>query len=325
MRRREFVTLLAGTAAAWRVSASAQQPSMPVVGLLRTTAAAPFAPIVVEFRKGLSEEGYIEGYNVALEQRWADNQLDRLPGLAADLVRRKTSVIVVNSPGVAAARAASPTVPLVFVAGDDPVKMGLVSSLNRPGGNLTGVTFFGGSVLGAKRLALLHELVPKVSLVAILLDPEAGGLFDMRSIEKAAHILGLQVVVAKPASEHDIDAAFARIASMGAGAVLFGGGPALRTQMQQLIVLATRHAIPVIYELRDYVEAGGLISYGASFPDAYRQAGVYAGRILKGAKPAELPVLQPTRFELVINLKTAKALGLTVPNKLIVAADEVIE
>jgi putative ABC transport system substrate-binding protein len=325
MRRRAFITLLCGTAAAWRVAASAQQQSMPVVGLLRTTAAAPFAPIVVEFRKGLSEEGYIEGHNVALEQRWADNRLDRLPGLAAGLVRRKASVIVVNSPGVAAARAASPTVPLVFVAGDDPVKMGLVSSLNRPGSNLTGVTFFGGSVLGAKRLELLHELVPKVSLVAILLDPEAGGLFDMPSIEKAAHILGLQVVVVKPASEHDLDAAFARIVAMGAGAVLFGGGPALRTQMQQLIVLATRHAIPVIYELRDYVEAGGLISYGASFPDAYRQAGVYAGRILKGTKPTELPVLQPTRFELVINLKTAKALGLTVPNKLIVAADEVIE
>jgi putative ABC transport system substrate-binding protein len=286
--------------------------------LLRTTTAAPFAPIVVELRKGLSEEGFIEGHNVALEQRWADNQLDRLPGLAADLVRRKAAVIVVNTPAVVAvARAAGPTVPLVFVAGDDPVKMGLVSSLNRPEGNLTGVTFFGGSVLGAKRLELLHELVPKVSLVAILLDPDSAvSGFDMPSIETAARVLGLQIVVVKPASEHDFDAAFARIVTTGAGAVLFGGGPVLRTQVQQLIALAARHAIPVIYELRDYVEAGGLISYGASFPGAYRQAGVYAGRILKGAKPAELPVLQPTRFELVINLKTAKLLAL---------ADEVIE
>jgi putative ABC transport system substrate-binding protein len=301
---------------------------MPVVGLLRTTTAASFAPIVMELRKGLSEEGYVEGHNVALEQRWANNQPDRLPGLAADLVRRKAAVIVVNSPAVAAARAASPTVPLVFTVGEDPVKLGLVSSLNRPGGNLTGVTFFGGNVIGEKRLELLHELVPKVSLVAILLEPESGsGLaqFDMTSMEKAAHVLGLQVVVVKPASVNDLDAAFASIVTMGAGAVLFGGGPALRTQLQQLIALATRHAIPVIYELRDYVEAGGLISYGTSFPDAYRQAGVYAGRILKGEKPADLPVLQPTKFEFVINLKTAKALGLAVPDKLPAIADEVIK
>src|SRR6516225_1389867 len=329
MNRRQFITLLGG-AATWPLAARAQQAAMPVVGLLRTTTAAPFAPIVVELRKGLSEEGFIEGHNVALEQRWADNQLDRLPGLAADLVRRKAAVIVVNKPAVvAAARAAGPTVPLVFVAGDDPVKMGLVSSLNRPEGNLTGVTFFGGSVLGAKRLELLHELVPKVSLVAILLDPDpdSGSGFEigMPSIETAARVLGLQIVVVKPASEHDLDAAFVRIVTTGAGAVLFGGGPVLRTQVQQLIALAARHAIPVIYEVRDYVEAGGLISYGTSFPDAYRQAGVYAGRILKGAKPTELPVLQPTRFELVINLKTAKTLGLTVPDKLLVAADEVIE
>ena len=329
IERRKFLATLGGAAVAWPLAARAQQPAMPVVGLLRTTTAAPFAPIVVELRKGLSEEGFIEGHNVVLEQRWADNQLDRLPGLAADLVRRKAAVIVVNTPAVvAAARTADPTVPLVFVTGDDPVKMGFVSSLNRPEGNLTGVTFFGGSVLGAKRLELLHELVPKVSLVAILLDPDiAGSGFEvgMTSIETAARVLGLKIVVVKPASEHDLDAAFVRIVTTGAGAVLFGGGPVLRTQVQQLIALAARHAIPVIYELRDYVEAGGLISYGTSFPDAYRQAGVYAGRILKGAKPAELPVLQPTRFELVINLKTAKTLGLTVPDKLLVAADEVIE
>jgi putative ABC transport system substrate-binding protein len=325
MRRRAFIAGL-GSAVAWPVLARAQQAATPVVGLLRTTTAASFAPIVVELRKGLSEEGFVEGHNVALEQRWADNQLDRLPGLAADLVRRKAAVIVVNTPAVvAAARAADPTVPLVFVAGDDPVKMGFVSSLNRPEGNLTGVTFFGGSVLGAKRLELLHELVPKVSLVAILLDPIEDYPFETPAIETAARDLGLQIVVVKPASEHDLDAAFARIVTTGAGAVLFGGGPVLRTQVQQLIALAARHAIPVIYELRDYVEAGGLISYGTSFPDAYRQAGVYAGRILKGAKPAELPILQPTRFELVINLTTAKALSLTVPPSLLARADEVIE
>jgi len=329
MQRRDVITLLGG-ATAWPLAARAQQAAMPVVGLLRTTTAASFTPIVVELRKGLSEEGFIEGQNVALEQRWADNQEERLPGLAADLVRRKAAVIVVNTPAVvAAARAAGPTIPLVFVAGEDPVKMGLVSSLNRPEGNLTGVTFFGGSVLGAKRLELLHQLVPTVSLVAILLDPSdsAGSGFEigMPSIETAARVLDLQIVVVKPASEHDLDAAFGRIATTGAGAVLFGGGPVLRTQVQQLIALAARHAIPVIYELRDYVEAGGLISYGAGFSGAYRQAGAYAGRILKGAKPAELPVLQPTRFELVINLKTARTLGLTVPPSLLAIADDVIE
>jgi putative ABC transport system substrate-binding protein len=328
LKRREFITLLSG-AAALPLAARAQQPAMPVVGLLRTTTAASFAPIVVELRKGLGEEGFVEGHNVALEQRWADNQLDRLPGLAVELVRRKAAVVVVNTPAVvAAARTADPTVPLVFVTGDDPVKMGFVSGLNRPEGNLTGVTFFGGSVLGAKRLELLHELVPKVSIVAILLDPDlvgSGFEIGMPRIETAARDLGLQIVVVKPASEHDLDAAFARIVTTGAGAVLFSGGPVLHSQVQQLIALAARHAIPVIYELRDYVEAGGLISYGTSYLDAYRQAGVYAGRILKGAKPAELPVLQPTRFELVINLKTAKALGITIPPQLLARADEVIE
>jgi putative ABC transport system substrate-binding protein len=238
-------------------------------------------------------------------------------------------VIIVNTPVVvAAARAASPTIPLVFTHGEDPVKMGLVSTLNRPDGNMTGVTFFGGSVLAAKRLELLHELVPKVSLVAILVDPDvAGSGFEigMPNIETAARALGLQVVAVKPASEHDLDAAFARIVTTGAGAVLFGGGPVLGTHVQQLVSLAARHAIPLIYELRMYVEAGGLISYGTSFPDAYRQAGVYAGRILKGAKPADLPVMQPTKFELVINAKTAKALGITIPQDLRATADEVIE
>jgi putative tryptophan/tyrosine transport system substrate-binding protein len=322
MGRREFVALLGGAAAAWPVAASAQQPTMPVVGLLRSTTAAPFANLVVELGKGLSEEGFVEGRNVIIEARWGDNQPDRLPGLAADLVRRKAAVIVCNSPAVVA-RAAGPTVPIVFVVGDDPVKMGLVTSLNRPEGNLTGVTFFGGSLLGAKRLALLHELVPNISVVAVLLDPDTA--FEIEVVETAARALGLQIVPVKLASERDLDAAFDRIKATSAGALLFGGGPVLRGQVQQIVALAARHALPTIYELRDYVEAGGLISYAASFPGAYRQAGAYAGRILKGVKPSELPVLQPTKFEMAINLKTARALGLAVPQTLLVAADEVIE
>ena len=322
MRRRDFITLLGGAAAVLPPAARGQQPAMPVVGLLRSTTAAPFTRLVAELQRGLSEEGFVEGRNITIEQRWADNQPDRLPDLAADLVRRKAAVIVCNSPAVVA-RAAGPTVPIVFVVGDDPVKMGLVGSLSRPEGNLTGVTFFGGSLLGAKRLALLHELVPKISVVAVLLDPDT--IFEIELVETAARALGLQIVPVKLASERDLDAAFDRIVATGAGALLFGGGPVLRGQLHQIVALAARHALPTIYELRDYVEAGGLISYAASFPAAYRQAGVYAGRILKGAKPSELPVLQPTKFEMAINLKTAKALGLTVPQTLLVAADEVIE
>ena len=322
MNRRDLISLLCGAAAAWPHAARAQQPAMPVVGLLRSTTAAPFTRLVAELQRGLSEEGFVEGRNVTIQQRWADNQPDRLPDLAADLVRRKAAVIVCNSPAVVA-RAAGPTVPIVFVVGDDPVKMGLVGSLSRPEGNVTGVTFFGGSLLGAKRLALLHELVPKISVVAVLLDPDT--MFEIELVETAARALGLQIVPVKLASERDLDAAFDRIVATGAGALLFGGGPVLRGLLQQIVALAARHALPTIYELRDYVEAGGLISYAASFPGAYRQAGAYAGRILKGAKPSELPVLQPTKFEMAINLKTAKALGLTVPQTLLVAADEVIE
>jgi putative tryptophan/tyrosine transport system substrate-binding protein len=287
VKRRAFITLLSG-AAAWPLAARAQQPAMPVVGFLRNTIAAPFANLVVEVRKGLSEEGFIEGRNVVIEQRWADNQPERLPELAADLIRRKAAVIVGNSPAVlAATRAAALAVPFVFVVGDDPVKMGLVASLNRPQGNVTGVTFFGGSLLGAKRLELLHELVPNVGLIAVLLDPETA--FEIGLIETAARTLGLQIVAVKLANERDLDAAFDRIVATGAGALLFGGGAVLRSQLQRIVELAARHAIPTVYELRDYVQAGGLISYAASFPGAYRQAGIYAGRILKGAKPSELP------------------------------------
>ena len=311
MKRREVIMLLGG-AAAWPLVARAQQqPAMPVVGLFRSTTAAPFAQLVVELRQGVGEEGFVEGRNVVIEQRWGDNQLDRLPGLAADLAKRKVAVIVANTPALEAARAASPTVPIVFVVGDDPIKMGLVRSLNQPDGNLTGVTFFGGSVLAAKRLELLHELVPKITVVAVLLDP-INPAFEaaLPSVEVAARTLGLQLAVVKPTSERDLDAAFASIVATGAGAMLFGGGPVLRSQLPQVVALAARHAIPTIYELRDYVEAGGLISYAGSFPGAYRQAGIYAGRILKGIKPSELPVLQPTAFQMAVNLKTAKSLGL---------------
>jgi putative ABC transport system substrate-binding protein len=325
MRRREFLIALGGVAASWPLVARAQQ-TMPVVGFLRSSPAAPFAHIVKAFLDGLGETGYVDGHNVKIEQRWANNHADRLPALAAELVRARASVIVGNSLAIDAARNATATTPLVFIVGDDPVKMGYVQSLNRPGGNITGVTFFGGGKLGAKRLELLHELVPKASVIAVLLDPEYVGFeVEMPSVKAAARALGMQIVLVKPTSERDIEAEFARFVKEGVGALLLGGGPALMSRHNQLVALAARYRIPAIYEQTAYVSAGGLISYSASFSDAYRQAGVYAGRILKGAKPAELPVLLPTRFDLAINLKTAKALGITVPPALLVRADKVIE
>jgi putative ABC transport system substrate-binding protein len=330
MRRRAFITLLGGAATAsaafWPRTLQAQQPARPVVGLLRSTPAAPFQSLVTALRQGLSEESFVEGRNVTIEQRWADNQRDRLDELAADLVRRQAAVIVTHGIGVEVAKAAAPATPIVFVVGDDPIKMGFVSSLSRPAGNVTGVTFFGGGSLIAKRLELLRDLVPKATAVAVLLDPDnAGSETALQSLEPAGRALGLKIVPVTVAGERDLDAAFARIAATGADALMFGGGPLLRSRLPQVVALAARHAMPTIYELRDYVDAGGLISYSASFPGAYRQAGVYAGRILKGAKPSELPVLQPTTFELAINLKTAKTLGLKVPDRLLLAADQVVE
>jgi putative ABC transport system substrate-binding protein len=326
MPRREFITLLGGTALAWPLAARAQQAALPVVGLLRSTPAAPFARIVAALRHGLGEEGFVEGRNVAIEQRYADNRLDRLPSLAAELVRRQVSVIVGNISAVNAARAATATIPIVFVIGGDPVESGLVTSLNRPEANLTGVTLFGGSQLNAKQLELLRDLIPKTAVFAVLGDVnypafEAG----LPAVETAARALGRQMVVVKTSSERDFDAALANVAQAGAGALLVSGSPFFTSQRRALIALAARHAIPAIYDQRDFVVDGGLISYGASFTDAYRQAGTYVGKILKGAKPSELPVLQPTAFELVLNLKTAKALGLEVPPTLLARADEVIE
>ena len=321
--RRHFVTLLS-SAVMWPLAARAEQ--MPVIGFLRTTPAAPFPHLLGALRQGLGEVALVEGENVAIDQRWADNDLDRLPALAADLVRRQVAVIVGNGPAMQAAKSATATIPIVFVVGDDPVKSGLVASLNRPGGNVTGVTFFGGSQLGPKRMELLHELAPKAALVGVLIDPNyAGFVRELPDLAAAGRALGRQIVEATAENEGELEAAFAKLAQVGAGALLVSGGPFFTSQRRTLVALAARHALPAIYDVREFVEAGGLISYSASITDGYRQAGVYAGRIVKGANPAELPVLQPTKFELALNLRTARTLGLDVPPSVLLRADEVIE
>jgi putative ABC transport system substrate-binding protein len=323
VKRRDFITLLGGAAVAWPLAARAQQ--MPVIGFLRSTPSASFMHLLAAFQQGLKDEGFIDGQNVSIEQRWADNQLDRLPGLAADLVRRQVAVMVANTPAAKAAKAATQTIPIVFVTGEDPVTIGLVDSLNRPTGNLTGVVFFASGHLGTKRLELLHELVPKGAIIAVLMDPEFAT--ELPAVEAAGRALGRQllVIVMKAASERELDAAFSAIVQAGAGGLVVGGGPFFTSQRRRLVALAAQHAIPAIYDSREHVEAGGLMSYGTSLTTAYRQAGRYAGRILKGAKTSDLPVMQPTTFELVINLKTAKSLGLTVPLTLQASADEVIK
>ena len=325
MRRREFISLIGGAVAVWPLAARAQQPALPVIGLLRSTPSASFMHLLAAFQQGLKDEGFIDGQNVSIEQRWADNQLDRLPGLAADLVRRQVAVIVANTPAAKAAKAATQTIPIVFVTGEDPVTIGLVDSLNRPTGNLTGVVFFASGHLGTKRLELLHELVPKGAIIAVLMDPSFAT--ELPAVVGAGRLLGRQLltIVMKAASEPELDAAFSAIVQAGAGGLVIGGGPFFTSQRRKLVALAASHAIPAIYDTRDHVEAGGLMSYGTSLTTAYRQAGLYAGRILKGAKTSELPVIQPTTFELVINLKTAKTLGLTVPLIMQMTADEVIE
>jgi putative tryptophan/tyrosine transport system substrate-binding protein len=324
VKRREFITLLGGTAA-WPLAARAQGPTMPVIGFLRSTSLAVSTPMVTGFRQGLATAGFTEGQNVAIEYRYADNQPERLPGLVAELIRLPVAVIVANNIAALSAKAATTTVPIVFATGSDPVVDGLVTSLNRPGGNLTGVSFVSG-LLGAKRLEMLRQLVPTAATIAMLVGTDTlEARIERRDVELAAQALGQQLIIALFTSEGELDGAFASIVQRGAKALLVGTGPLPTSNRERLVALAARHAIPAIYALREFVEAGGLMSYGASIVEAYRQAGIYAGRVLKGEKPADLPVMQSTKFALVINLKTAKALGLSIPPTLLATADEVIE
>jgi putative ABC transport system substrate-binding protein len=326
MRRREFITFLGGVVA-WPLAARAQQPKMPVVGFLNAASPGPLRQQIAAFREGLKDSDYVEGQNVAVEYRWAEGQYDRLPALVADLVRQQVSVIVSGggAPAVLAAKAATTTIPIVFSAGADPVGLGLVASLNRPGGNITGVYQFT-SGLEAKRLGLLREMVPKATSIAVLVNPNfADAENQLRDVHEAAARLGVQLVVVRANAESDFEAAFLTLVRQRAGALLICGSPFFNGRREQLVVLAARHAVPAIFEWRDFAAAGGLMSYGTSLTDAYRQVGVYAGQILRGAKPVDLPVVQSTRFELVINLSTAKALGIEVPPMLLARADEVIE
>jgi putative ABC transport system substrate-binding protein len=298
---------------------------MPVIGFLRSTSLAASTPMIAGFRQGLTAAGFNEGQNVAIEYRYADDQLDRLPGLVAELIRLPVAVIVANVNSALAAKAATTTVPIIFATGSDPVVDGLVPSLNRPGGNVTGVSFVAG-LLGAKRLEMLRQLVPTAATIAMLVGIDTlEARVERRDVELAAQALGQQLIVAPVTSGGELDGAFTSIVERGAKALLVGSGPLLTSNRERVVALAARYAIPAIYALREFVEAGGLMSYGASIVEAYRQIGIYAGRVLKGEKPADLPVMQSTKFELVINLKTAKALGLEVPPTLLVRADEVIE
>ena len=324
IKRREFIALLGG-AAAWPLAARAQQPAMPVVGFLNRASAVGYASMAAAFKQGLNETGYVDGTNVAIEYRWADDQYDRLPALATDLVSRRVAVIFANSPSIAAAKAATSTIPIIMMSGDDPVRLGFVTSFNRPGGNITGVSILSGE-LAAKRLELLRELVPHAKTIAILINSDFGPSGRFRSdVEVAARALRLPIEFLQANNEREIDHAFNSLAQPRADALLVGPGPFLDSRRDLLVALAAKMAIPAGYETRATAAAGGLISYGADVGDGYRRAGRYVGRILKGEKPAELPVDQATRFELVINLKTAKALGLTVPTIMQMTADEVIE
>jgi putative tryptophan/tyrosine transport system substrate-binding protein len=326
MIRRYFITLLGGAAAAWPVAARAQQPTLPVVGFLSSLSASVTRKRVVSFGQGLTETGYVVGRDVMIEQRLADGQYDRLPALAADLVNRRVNLIAALAPPAAfAAKAATTTIPIVFIAALDPVKAGLVASLNRPGGNITGITFIGAS-LGGKRLELARELVPNGGVIALLTHPGSpDALEELRELQSDANAIGQQLLVLSATSEDDLESAFASMAQHGVRVLLIGQDPFLFQAGGQLVALAAKHRIPAIYGNSELAAAGALISYSASIPDAWRLAGNYAGRIFKGAKPADLPVVQPTKFDLVINLNTAKALGLTIPPTLLARADEVIE
>ena len=326
MRRRDLL-ILGGAAVAWSIAEHAQQRTMPVIGFLSSRSPGEAALLVAAFRQGLNETGYIEGQNLAIEYRWAEGHYDRLPALAADLVERKVAVIAAlgGTPSARSAKNATPTIPIVFSMGDDPVAIGLIASLARPGGNLTGLSFLV-TELTPKRLELLIELVPQAKVIALLINPaNTGAERSVRETQEAARAKGVQLPILRAGTESDIDAAFSSLVQLQAGALVVQADPFLDGQREQLVALAARHAVPAIYGFREFAASGGLITYGTSLTAVYRQVGTYVGNILKGANPADLPVQQPTKFELVVNLKTAKALGLTVPQSILARADEVIE
>ena len=327
IRRRKFLATLGGAAAAWPLAVRAQQPAMPVIGYLNNGSPEADASRLTGLRRGLNQSGYVEGRNLVIEYRWAGNQADRLPALAADLVQLRVAVIV--TPGLVAtlaAKAATTSIPIVFLVGNDPVQLGLVASLNRPGGNLTGYNVLLGE-LGSKGLALLHELVPGIATIGFLGNPNNPAVFELmtRDVLAAAPVIGVKVRTLKAATDREIDVAFVSVAQERTGALLVGNDLFFNSRIEQLVALAARHAIPTMYPVREFVVAGGLISYGGSLTENYRQVGLHTGRILKGEKPADLPVQQETKLELTINRKTANALGLQIPDKLLALADEVIE
>jgi putative ABC transport system substrate-binding protein len=327
MRRREFISLIGGVAATWPLAGQAQQPTLPVVGFVNIASAKDYAPQSSAFLKGLSEAGYVDGRNVVVEFHWAEGRIDRLPAVMADLVHRQVAVIAATSTEVAiAANAANTTIPIVFETASDPVRLGLVAQLNRPGGNVTGITSVNVEI-APKRLQLLHELVPAASVIALLVNPANPRLAEtnIKQLQTAARSLGLELHVLNASTERDFDGVFAKLTQLRAGGLIIGPDPFFTSQREQLAALSVRHAVPAIYHNRSFAAAEGLLSYGAETADAYRLTGIYVGRVLKGEKPADLPVQQATKVELYINLKTAKTLGLNIPNTLIGRADEVFE
>jgi putative tryptophan/tyrosine transport system substrate-binding protein len=327
MRRREFIKLLSNAVVAWPLTARAQQSAMPVIGFLSTASAEPYKPYVSAYRSGLNESGLVEGQNIAIEFRWAEGHYDRLPSLAAELVGRPVTLIAASGglPSILAAKAATATIPIVFTLGSDPVKFGIVASLNKPGGNITGVSLLA-YLLDAKRVELLHELVPNSKVFAMLVNPNNTQVqAQLTDFQETTRSLGLDQIVLEASTVQDIDAAFTTLVQQRSNALVVSADSFFLSRRDQIITLAARHMVPSIYEWHEFTSSGGLISYGVSLKDAYRQAGIYAARILKGEKPSNLPVMQPTKFELVINLKAAKALGIAVPQTLQVAADEVIQ
>jgi putative ABC transport system substrate-binding protein len=327
MKRREFFTLMGGAAAEWPLAAHAQQPALPLIGFVNSSSLQAYEPQLAAFLKGLGDAGYVVGRNVAIEYRWADGEHDRLPSLVADLIKRRVAVIVATTtPAALAVKAATTTIPVVFETGADPITVGLVASLNHPGGNFTGVTQTNAEIT-PKRLQLLHELLPMAKVFVLLVNPSdpANAERNRQEVQAAASSLGLQLHILDIRSDADIDQAFEKLVKMQASGVVVGSGPFFVSRTEKLAALGARHAVPIIYEFRRFAAAGGLISYGSEITEAYRLTGTYTGRILKGDKPADLPVQQATRVELIINLRTAKALGIAVPNTIVGRADEVIE